>query len=86
MAWLLKNKGHDAIAVGMRCMGRDTRKMMLDWAELIILLHEKCQEGIPREYWHKLKIWEVGREDLYFREQNKELTEILNNNIQRENL
>ena len=54
LAYLLKLKGHDAIAVGMRCMSRDTRKMMLDWADKIILLHNKCIEGVPRDYYNKL--------------------------------
>ena len=35
-------------------MGRDTRKMMLDWADKIILLHNKCIMGVPREYHDKL--------------------------------
>lgn len=87
LAWLLKGtRGHDAIAVGMRHMGKDTRKIMLDWADLIILLHEKCQEGIPEEYWGKLKIWEIGRADEYFKEFDKHLIEMLAKYIKRENL
>jgi len=86
LAWLLKGAKHDAIAVGMRCMSKDTRKMMLDWADLIILLHEKCQEGVSEEYWDKLKIWQVGRSDKYFREFDKQLIEILGKYIKREKL
>lgn len=63
LACLLKLKGHDAIAVGMRCMGRDTRKMMLDWAEKIILLHNKCIEGVPEEYHRKLTNFHVSCEE-----------------------
>jgi hypothetical protein len=85
LAWLLKQKGHDAIAVGMRCMGSDTRKMMLDWSDKIILLHEKCGEGVPEEYWSKLKIWEVGR-DTYMRNFDPLLVERLVNNIEKEGL
>jgi hypothetical protein len=85
LAYLLKLKGHDTLAVGMRRMGRDTRKMVMDWAELIILLHQKCQEGIPQEYWPKLKIWEVGR-DVYFQEPHAGLVEMLNVYIEREKL
>lgn len=66
LAYLLKQRGHDAIAVGMRCMGRDTRKMMLDWAELIVLLHDKCIEGILPEYHYKLKRLNLGNCDEYF--------------------
>lgn len=85
LAYLLKGKGHDAIACGMRRVGRDTRKMLLDWADLIILLHQKCQEGIPQDYWHKLKIWPVGR-DVYFQEPNKTLVELLEIHMKREGL
>ena len=60
LAGILKLKGHDAIAVGMRCMGRDTRKMMLDWADKIILLHNKCIEGVPRDYHGKLTKFHVS--------------------------
>ncbi len=84
LAWLLKHRGHDAIAVGMRCMKKDTRKMMLDWADLIILLHEKCQEGVPEEYWGKLKIWQVGRADQYFKGFNKRLIKLLETYLKRE--
>jgi len=86
LAWLLKGKGHDAIAVGMRRMDRGTRKMLLDWAELIILLHQKCQEGIPSEYWPKLKIWPVGREEAYFQGFHQGLIDLFKTLIERDKL
>lgn len=85
LAWLLKQLGHDAIAVGMRCMGRDTRKMMLDWAEMIILLHEKCGEGVPQEYWSKLKMWPIER-DVWFKQPDKDLIDILRTHMKRDGL
>ena len=85
LAYLLKGKGHDAIACGMRRMGRDTRKMLLDWADLIVLLHQKCQEGIGQEYWDKLTIWPIGR-DVYFQEPNQNLKDMLEIHIKREKL
>ena len=84
LAWLLKTKKHDAIAVGMRCMGRDTRKMMLDWADLIILLHEKCGAGVSKEYWKKLKIWLV--DITYSMKYDIDLTELFESYIERDNL
>jgi|26BtaG_2_1085354.scaffolds.fasta_scaffold01759_5 hypothetical protein len=86
LAWLLKQKGYDAIAVGMRCMGKDTRKMMLDWADLIILLHAKCEEGVAKGYLHKLKSWGVGRWQPYFQGFNEHLINKLNIHIKREKL
>jgi hypothetical protein len=83
LAYLLKLRGHDAIAVGMRTMGRDTRKMMLDWADEIVLLHEKCGEGVPREYWPKLRMWEVGR-DVYSKRFHDKLIKMLEAHIERD--
>jgi hypothetical protein len=86
LAYLLKNKGHDAIAVGMRRMGKGTRMMMLDWAEIIILLHQKCQEGVPSKYWPKLRIWPVGREKAYMRDYHQGLVELFEALIKRDKL
>lgn len=85
LAWLLKQRGHDAIAVGMRCMGKDTREMMLAWAEMVILLHQKCQEGIDEKYYSKLKVWPVGR-DVYFRAFSPALMSLLEIHMKREKL
>ena len=85
LAWLLKQRKHDAIAVGMRCMRKDTRKMMLDWADQIILLHQKCQEGISSDYWSKLKVWPLGR-DIYFQEPRGDLLGLLEIHMKRDGL
>lgn len=85
LAWMLKQLGHDAVAVGMRCMGKDTREMMLKWADVIVLLHEKCGEGVAEEYWPKLKIWPIGR-DTYFRGFDPVLIDILQIHMRRDGL
>lgn len=85
LAWLLKQKGHDAIAVGMRRMGRDTRKMMLNWADLIIVIHAKCCEGVPKEYRHKMKKWTIPYSEAY-PATNKDMLELLEALIKRDKL
>lgn len=85
LAWMLKQLGHDAIAVGMRCMGKDTRIMMLDWADIIVLLHEKCGEGVAREYWGKLKMWPIDK-DIWFKGFDPGLVEILKTHMKRDGL
>jgi hypothetical protein len=85
LAWILKQLGHDAIAVGMRCMGKDTRIMLLDWADLILLLHEKCGEGVAQEYWGKLKVWPIGK-DVYFKPPDQALIDILEVHMRRDGL
>ena len=85
LAWMLKQIGHDAIAVGMRCMGKDTREMMLKWADMIILLHEKCGEGVAQEYWSKLKMWPIER-DIYFKGFDEGLLKILETHMRRDGL
>ena len=67
LAWILKDHmGHNAIATGMRTTDDDTKKMLYDWAERIILVDKTFEDKIPEGYKSKLKIWDVGP-DRFFR-------------------
>ena len=70
LAWILKDKmremKHEVIATGMLVTSRQTRRMLYDWADLIILVVGRYKHWIPEEYHHKLRVWDVGS-DIYFR-------------------
>jgi hypothetical protein len=85
LANLLHHRGHETIAVGARVLGRETRKMLFEWADRIILLHEKCETAIPDTYWDKLSIWEVGR-DTYFKGWDEKLVGLYEKYIKRDRL
>ena len=67
LAWILKDHmGHNAIASGMRTMDDETKEMLYNWAERIILVDKTFEDEIPVEYKTKLKVWDVGP-DRFFR-------------------
>ena len=67
LAWILKDHmGQEAIATGMEIMSEETKKMLFDWAERIILVDKNFLPEIPEKYRDKLKIWDVGP-DRFFR-------------------
>lgn len=81
LAWILKEeRGHEAIASGVDVIGEDTRKMLYDWAEKIILVDKRYEHWIPTEYRKKLWIWDVGR-DSYFNGFDKKLIKKFNRYI-----
>ena len=65
LAFLLKNMGHDAVAIGIHSARRSTRRMLCKWADKIILVVPKYEHWIKPEFKHKLLLWDVGR-DIYF--------------------
>ena len=69
LAWMFKDymlPAHNAIAGGMRTMDDETKKMLYEWADRIILVDKMFENEIPEEYKLKLKIWDVGP-DRFFR-------------------
>lgn len=87
LAYILKERfKHEAIAIGITTTSRKTRRMLYDWADVIILvIDERFKRWIPEEYWDKLKVWDVGR-DIYFRDYDHALKEKFNNFIKSEGL
>jgi hypothetical protein len=85
LAWYLKQKHqikHEAIAAGMVTTSRSTRKMLYEWAELVILMVPRYRHWIPSEYDSKIVECDVGT-DIYFRgfDKNliKKITEFIKN-------
>lgn len=72
-AYLLKEEErHEAIAIGLARTTRETRKMLYEWADRIVLTVGKRRGYIPEEYVHKLRVWDVGP-DTYFLGYKEEL-------------
>lgn len=57
LAWLLRKQfGHETLAAGMVAARRETRNMLYQWADRIILVVPRYQHWIPEEYRHKLRV------------------------------
>ena len=50
MATLLKDRGHDALNVGLDWNTEDTVKMLLQWADVILVAEESMLSRIPEEH------------------------------------
>ena len=75
LAWYFKQRHqpkHEALAAGMVTTSRETRKLLYDWADLVILTAGRYRHWIPDEYGHKLLVWDVGT-DRFFRGFSDEL-------------
>ena len=70
LAWLLKEIGHEALAIGMYTSSRETQKMLFEWADTIIVVD--AQISFPIECVKKITVWDVGK-DQYFRSFSPEL-------------
>lgn len=77
--WLLQYRTidgqheHEALSVGINCTSEQTRQMLYDWADRIILLDARFAADIPTD---KLVVWDVG-EDRFFNGFHPELIDIL---------
>ena len=63
LALLLKDfYHHDAIALGLATVsGQDTRRMLFEWADLIVLTTDEVNHGhVPPEFASKTVLWDVG--------------------------
>lgn len=75
-AYVLKSRPHraDALAAGIRRVSPETKKMLCEWAEIIIIMHDELVPHLPEEYLPKMKLWNVG-EDIYARGWKNGLTD-----------
>ena len=76
LAYIFKDVyGQDALAMGISAASDDTKSMLYEWADIIILVDQKYEDEIPAEYKKKLQIWDVGS-DKYFLGFHPELLEL----------
>ena len=67
LAYLLKDHLNlDAIAMGIEAASDETKEMLFNWADKLILVDNQFENKIPDQYKNKLKIWHVGG-DRFFR-------------------
>ena len=73
LAYLLKRRGHDALAMGLRTASAETQAMLCQWADCVVLtdrtLLDLLPSGVIRD---KLKLYDVGA-DTYFKGYSREL-------------
>lgn len=67
MAFALKEiYNTEAIACGIDAVSSDTWKLLYDWADLVVVMHDELLPYIPAETQDKIKLCNVG-EDIYWR-------------------
>ena len=70
LAYMFKDMlKHDAIAIGYETAGKDTRSILYQWAEQIIVVDSSLKDAVndelPEGYKSKFTVWDVGP-DRYF--------------------
>ena len=63
----------DTIPVGVEMHSKETLDMLYKWADIIIAVSDKVAFKIPVQFEAKVKIWDVGKRDIYPRPFNAEL-------------
>lgn len=81
LAHILKDIGHDALAMGILSASEETKEMLFEWAEKIILVDKRFEDKIPEKYKGKLVIYDVGP-DRYFMGHHPELDQMFKNYLQ----
>jgi len=71
MAHILKYvPGFETMTIGLSYHSEETKKMMFEWADKILVPERKLLALIPKEYESKVKFYDIG-EDIYPRPFNK---------------
>lgn len=68
LAYVLKKRGHEAIAIGTHSTTLETKKVLFGWADKVILTDVTLMDAASGldALGEKLYVWDVGR-DKYFR-------------------
>lgn len=60
-AFLMKYEyGHDALSLSWQANSDETKNMLFDWADAIIVMTEDFTQYVPTKYWAKLAVVDVG--------------------------
>ena len=65
----------DALAASLEANSSDTLKMLFDWADRIILVEDMMKKYVPKLYYSKLLILDIGP-DRWGQSLNPELLQI----------
>lgn len=61
LAYILKYQlGHDALAMSWEKNSLDTKKLLFEWADKIILMEKRAEEHIPDGYKDKIQVFDIG--------------------------
>lgn len=87
LAWMLKDMMGlpDVIASGLDILSDESKKMLCDWADKIIVVDETLKDKVPEDSRDKMVVWDVGG-DKYFRGFEQELIEKYANYINKEGI
>ena len=84
LAYLLKDfYGHDAIAAGWQSNGFEIRKVLSDWADVVIVMQPDMVVCVDEPNRNKVRVLDVGP-DTYLHSRDPVLLEKLQVMIQRE--
>jgi len=73
MAWILKYvENFETLTCGLEYHTPETKKMLFEWADVIVVPEDKLLAMVPEEYKSKIKFYNIG-EDHYPRPHNKDL-------------
>lgn len=71
LAAMLQYRGHETVAVGVKHSSAETRRMLAEWADRIILTDAAQAHGFPWVVGSDVEVWPIG--DVYPRPFNPEL-------------
>lgn len=74
LAYYLKSKGKQAIAVGTDHTSKETFELLINWADAVIVTDKNLLHLVPYDG-HKLRVWDVGH-DRFFRGFSQELIDL----------
>lgn len=52
--------GHEVLACGWESNTPETRKMLFEWCDVIVIMQAHFKQYIPEEFWNKTICYDVG--------------------------